>query len=50
LEEPLSINQRAIDIASVRNQLSSLEEWEAFKNGYRHGAPQMAEAVMAIVD
>jgi len=43
-EELPSIYQRTTDIAAVRNQLSSPYEWEAFKNGYRLGATQVAEA------
>ena len=50
LEEALTTEQRAGDLAMVKQQLSEQKEWEAFKLGYRFGAPDAAEAVLARVD
>lgn len=50
LEEALITEQRAGDLAIVKQQLSEQKEWEAFKLGYRFGAPEVAEAVLARVD
>ena len=50
LEEVLTTEQRAGDLAMVKQQLSEQREWEAFKLGYQFGAPDVAEAVLARVD
>jgi hypothetical protein len=50
LDETLTTQQRAGDLATVKKQLGTPEEWEAFKTGYRFGAPKEAEEVLAQVE
>ena len=50
LENALTAKERAGDLEAVKKQLTTLDEWEAFKLGYRLGAPAEAEEVLAHVE
>jgi len=50
LAEPLTMQQRVGDLAAVKKQLGGRDEWEAFKAGYRFGAPNEAEEVFRQVE
>jgi hypothetical protein len=49
LEHPLTIEERAKDLATLKKQLSA-PEWEAIKLGYQFSAPYDAEEVLAKVE
>jgi tRNA A-37 threonylcarbamoyl transferase component Bud32 len=49
LEHPLTIEERAKDLATLKKQLST-PEWEAIKLGYQFSAPDDAEEVLAKVE
>ncbi len=50
MEQELSAEQRATDLASVKKQLEIPDEWEAFKLGYRFAAAAEAEPALALVE
>ena len=49
LERPLTIEERANDLAALKKQLGA-PEWEAAKIGYRFMSPADAEQVLALVE
>ena len=49
LEHPLTIEERAKDLATLKKQLNT-PEWEAITLGYQFSAPDDAEEVLAKVE